>query len=558
MALLALALLEISMLAALAALNRLSQKNHGFVHVTSTLTNKDFEFVSLSNVLGEPFLWTTIPTLFMTLFALAWAGAVGAYAEEVPFRALRTNGGSSLEKSVLLDYRRYFGLYSWWLALRYKNVLLAFCILSSIVLQIVLVPISAHLFQVITPDFELDASLHQHSLYNDSPSIASIDYWPILGTVAAVRLFGGNWPLWTDGQHAIASFSLPHELPQANVSRVQFNTEAYGAILDCAMITDYNISKQYSSYENAITLTVSASDRGCDIAVDGGVGPGSQVYLKTQNILDCSASAGYSRIAFFAGTFSASATYKLADMSVISCIPRYYQSFGTVSAPAPFRPLSFQPHPGRAKIVRPSSWINFEEDMLALSNIGDNNSPDFTSQFGELILGIASTQGAPSNLSESNLSPPDSLMSAASSVFSSIYAILARTQYFQTLSTPIHVLGTVTTLETRLSVVSWSAYTAIAILAVLILLTIALAIVVHNQAPILAEEPHGVLGAASLLHGSNLWEIVHEANYDRDYQGQISEWLSAEYELGRETCGMDESGVISVKGMVKRLKRESQ
>jgi hypothetical protein len=316
------------------------------------------------------------------------------------------------------------------------------------------------------------------------------------------------------------------------------------------MITDYNISKRYSSYENSITLTVSASDRRCDIAVVGGVGPGSLVYLKTQNILDCSASAGYSRIAFFAGKFSATATYSLDDMSVISCIPRYYQSVGTVAAPATFRPLSFEPHPGTAKSVRPSSWINFEEGMLALSNIGDNNSPDFTSQFGELVLRIASTQGAASELS------PDSLMSSASSVFASIFAILARTQFFQTLSTPTDVIGTVTILETRLSVVSWSAYTAIAILAVLILLTIAMAIVVHKRAPVLAEEPRGVLGRASLLHGSNLWEIVHEANYDRNYQGKISKWLSGEYVLGGETCRMDESGVISVKGMVKRIQRE--
>ena len=530
----ALLLAEVGMVIVLAVLDNLSHKNQGFTSVKqSSPASTSLNPLSFHSAWSEGFLWTTLPTLLVTLFRLSWGSVVDAFADETPFRELQNRDGCTMEKSVLLNYRRYFSSYNWAIALKNGHVLLGFCMGFALVNTVVLVPLAAHLFEVVDPSFDLGATFPLKTSYNDSRLVASIDYQPILATVSAVRVHGGNWPLWTDGLYAFPAFGFPEKAStHANATQLRINITAHSADLSCEAVTDYTISRSPPDGDTA-TLTIHANDRGCDISIKGGLGPGNRVFLDTNSIVDCSEASGYSRISLFVGSYSATAPYLLDNMSVISCIPSYKETPGVVTAPPSFQPLSFNSNSGQSTDSRPSNWLDFEQDMLALSNIGDNNSPDFTSGFGSLML----------SLNPSSMLSSDILISSASTTFSSIFAILAANQLFQPLPAPETTLGTLTVSETRLSVVTWSAYTSITILAVLIVLTVSMIIVVPSRPSILPEQPRGVLGAASLLYNSALSQLIGEAHRTPGYTGQFYEWLKSSYGLGEERCRVTARGI---------------
>jgi hypothetical protein len=537
-------LAEICILVALAKLAGLSRKNQGFTSVDQS--SPIIKSLSFHSAWSEGFLWTTLPTLLMILFRLSWSSVVDALADEAPFRELQRESGCTMKQSVLLDYRRYSPFYSWVVALRNGNVLLGICMGLALVNTIVLVPIAAHLFQIVNPSFDRQASFLLTTSYNDSKIVASIDYAPILSVVSAVRVHGGNWPLWTDGVYAFPAFSIPASAStSANVTELRPNITGYSADLSCETVTDYIISRTPSDGGTA-TLAISANDRGCDISIKGGVAPGSRVFLKTNSIIDCSAASGYSRISFFTGSYSATAPYLLDSMRVISCIPRYKQTQGIVIAPPSLQPISFDQSLGQSTDSRPSNWRGFEQDMLTLSNIGDSSSPDFTSGFGELILSLARAGDS------SPVPSSETLISSASTTFSSIFAVLAVTQLFQPLSTPQSTPGALSVSETRLSVVLWSAYISIAILAILIVLNFTMIFYLSRKPSILPEEPRGVLGATSLLYNSGLRKLIVDANQTPGYQGEFYKWLEMNYVLGPEKCKVSEGRRIDVENLLKK------
>ncbi|KAK3723899.1 hypothetical protein LTR37_001383 [Vermiconidia calcicola] len=538
----ALVLVEVGMTVALALLDYYSRKEHGFVRISPA---SNASFFDLGSLQGRPFLWTSIPTLVMTLFGLAWASVLNSYAQEMPFRALQEHEGSTLKRTVLLDYRRYPLFYNWFVAWKNRHILLGFCMLSSLVVAVVLVPIASRLFQLTNPTFTSQVSLPLASEYNGSTEILQVDYVPILGTVSAVKVYNGLWPAWTDGLYAITTFGLPQELTNANVTLVELDTTAYAAKLNCKSVTDYTISRSPSNGDSAI-LRITAADRGCDIVLSGSVGGSSRNFLTTVATDDCPATAGFSRIAFYAGSYSAGAPYLLDNLTVVSCIPSYHQTRATVLATAALRPISIQAEQTLTD-ARPQHWRLFEGDMIAVSTL-DSMSPDYATQFGQLVLDTASRSYPQSFLSST------ALLDSASAAFSSVFAVFAATQLFQPLSTPSHGRGSVATSETRLATVAWSTYTSIAILVVLIVLTVSVARVVHQKAPCFQEEPQGVLGAASLLHGSNLGEYIREAHLNQN--GRIYEWLDSTFSLGAEVCRMRPGNVVHVEGLIYKQETE--
>ncbi|KAK5122870.1 hypothetical protein LTR85_003785 [Meristemomyces frigidus] len=536
-------MLQLGLLAALAVLIRLSHAGYGFVAVGEKfalgLSINDHES---RKTLSETFLWTTIPTLFMALFAMAWGSVVGAYAAEMPFIAL--GEGGTLQKTVCLDYRRLPSFYNYIVAWRNKHMLLGFCMFFAFLATVALVPLAAHLFQLITPVFTVSGLFPQTSVYSESKLVALIDYQPIIGIVSAVRVYKGNWPSWTDGIYAVSAFDRPVNVTSgANVTQFQVDTIAYSAGLDCQSLNEYSLSR-YPADGNTTTITLNASDRGCDIALTAGVSPGNTIYLKTVSNDNCPEGTGYSRISYLAGAYSASSTYLLDSISVISCIPSYAQTSGSVTGPPSFLPFSFQPGLATPLDARPYNWRLFEQQLIALSNIGNNNSPDFTSQFGDLILNMIDAQDAAHKLN------PSILISATATAFSSAFAILARTRLYQELPPGQSATGSVVYSQTRLATVAWSAYTSIAIVSVLVILTVNLIVAMRLKRPTLAEEPRGILCAAALLHGSGLQELVGNKQWRQNYEGRFYEWLQKEHNLGTERCELDTDDVIIVNRVV--------
>ena len=115
-----------------------------------------------------------------------------AFADGTPFKELQNRDGCMMEKSVLLDYRRHFSFYDWVIALKNGHALLGFCMGFALISTVALVPLAAHLFEGVDPDFDLRATLSLKTSYNDPILVASIDYHPIPTIVSAVRIHGGN------------------------------------------------------------------------------------------------------------------------------------------------------------------------------------------------------------------------------------------------------------------------------------------------------------------------------------------------------------------------------
>ncbi|KAH7333318.1 hypothetical protein BKA65DRAFT_432909 [Rhexocercosporidium sp. MPI-PUGE-AT-0058] len=536
-----LTLLEIGILVALGVLHHLSDKNQGFTSIKQNVViNASAGNHNLDSIWNIGFLWTSLPSLIMILFGLAWAAVVDSLAEETPMRELVRSGGSPMDKTLLLDYRRYMSFVRWFPAFKNHHIFLGFCLLLTTVNNIALLPLAARLFTPVPVALDKPGTFVLQTSYSTSAEIALVDYAPIFATVTAVRLHGGTWPTYTDGTYAYPTFIVP---TTANLTQSSLNATGYGADLDCVNVQVYNISR-LDDTSGSGTISVSATDRGCDISFKGGVGPGSKTFLKTQSTIDCQQDAGFSRVSYFVGSYAPSASYLLDDLSVVSCKPNYKQTQGTLTAPPSLNPLSFHTQ-NQFNDARIDNWRGYEQDMLSLSNIGNSDSPDFTSAFGELILGISRQRNPNSPLS------PDALIASSAEAFSSVFAVFAKVHLFNALATDENVSGVLTVSETRLMVVTWSAYTSIAILAVLTILTILMIFYLVKHKPVCPEEPCGIAGYASLLYDSNTYHtLLTEANQSPGYDGKFYEWLANSYLLGSERCTLNQANrVIDIQGL---------
>ncbi|OQN95723.1 hypothetical protein B0A48_18263 [Cryoendolithus antarcticus] len=546
LSLLSMAVVEIGIITALVTLLVLSNRRQGFVAI-----GKEFD-VSLSvnsmhlqRTFGKSFLWTSLPAFLMTLLSLGFAAIVGSYSEELPYRNL--HDGGSIDRTVCLDYRRYPMLYKYWPAWKNRNLTLGFGAFLAFLTTIVLVPLAAHLFQPVYPPFAMRKDFPVMSVYNASSPLAIVDYAPIIGIVAAVRVYGGNWPKWTDGAYAVAEHNRPQGLSSSlNLTELQISASGYAATLDCRSLVEYSLARNPPDGDTA-TLALDALDMGCNVSLTAGVGPGNEIYLASVSNTNCPEGSGISRIAFLAGRYSSSSTYLLEDMNVIACMPSYSQTSGSIVSSPGFDSTRFEPIASISE-MRPDGWALFEKQLVTLSNIGNNNSPDFTSQFGQLILDVARSKNA------SLVLDTGMLLETIPSVFQSVYAVLARTRMFTKLpeDQPRTDTGLIIYSESRLATVSWSSDITIAIIAALTVFTIWLAVLVPRKNPMLAEEPRGILSGAALLANSDLQQYIREPEWREQYGGRLHKWLKRKFDLGKERCTMDEHGIIKVSGLKDR------
>jgi hypothetical protein len=103
---------------------------------------------------------------------------------------------------------------------------------------------------------------------------------------------------------------------------VTAQTEAYSANLNCTALSNSRLSLK------DVRLTMTASDRGCDVTTDFVVEETQKVYFKTSSITTCSADAWYGRLVFVAAEYSSTSATKVSNVSVLSCVTNYRASSG--------------------------------------------------------------------------------------------------------------------------------------------------------------------------------------------------------------------------------------
>jgi hypothetical protein len=115
----------------------------------------------------------------------------------------------------------------------------------------------------------------------------------------------------------------------------------------------------------------------------------------------------------------------------------------------------------------------------------------------------------------------ENLIKAASTVYPAVYTMLCLDRFYPRLAQPIQQEGVLYIPENRLHIVEPVAIVMLVVLAILIVETIYLIIYLHKHPSILAEEPVGLVGAANLLHGSNISCLVAKFHHEPGFDGRL-------------------------------------
>ncbi|KAK1997391.1 hypothetical protein LX36DRAFT_73448 [Colletotrichum falcatum] len=510
--LLAFAVVDFAVAITIIALTITSAQRDGFVTISThntTATDREATVFNIPWNLG--LLWTSLPSLAFSLFGAYWAWIAGSIAERQPYVELRRDGGSGAGTSVLLDYRVVAAIWRWWGAFRKSHFTVGSTGLLSVFLTYLVGPLAARLFAAQTVAVAVAAPIYYTKDYNVDNINATLDWRPVLDTVAATLLYGGNNIPWTDTERAFRPFAVGSGSDSSAKSDVAANTTAYSGYLSCELVGDYTIASSGDS------VTVSGNDRGCDFKQNFPVVETQEIYLKTTVDFDCSAEAHYSRLVFTAAEYSASARNKIDNISVISCATGYRQASGTcrVTSPkgAPAVVSSFV-EAGQPDTRRPKLWRVFEQGILGPVTFNPQAKWS-TSDMGSLVLYYAQRARPSDPLG------PAALMEAIPTVFTAIYMNAVAIHGFEPARDAEAAAGTAFVPATRLFVVSWVAYLIVAFLAVALCAVVFLFFRLQDCPSILTEEPRGLLSMAAVLEKSELLDIASDMRQERGFDGEV-------------------------------------
>ncbi|GKT44400.1 uncharacterized protein ColSpa_04581 [Colletotrichum spaethianum] len=507
--LLTFAVFDVSLAITIIALTIASSQKNGFVTVSTdsiASTGQNSDIVSLIWNLGV--LWTSLPSFVFSLFGAYWAWISASLAERQPYVELRKDGGAEARKSILLDYRVVATVWRWWGAFQKSHFTVGSMTMLSLFLTYLIAPLAARLFVAQGVTLSEPAPITYNKAYNIDNINATLDWRPVLDTVSATLLYGGNSIPWTDKERAFRPFVVDPLL--ANKSDMAANTTAYSGYLNCELVKDYAITSSGDSVE------VSGNDRGCDFKQSFTVVKTQEIYLKTTVDFDCSAQAYYSRLVFTAAKYSDSAPNNIDDISVISCATGYRQVAGTlrVSPSKDVPTVASFVETSEPDTSRPKLWRVFEQGILGPVTFNPQAKWS-TSDMGNLIL-YYTQRAQPSNRLGS-----DALMEAIPKVFTAIYLNAVAIHGFDPLPDLETATGTAFVPTTRLFVISWVAYVIITFLAIALCSVGFVFFRLQGTPSILTEEPQGLLSLAAILDKSELLGIASKIRQEKGFDGKI-------------------------------------
>jgi hypothetical protein len=279
-----------------------------------------------------------------------WDSTVAAFADRQPYVDLKKERGRPAKATIMLDYKTEPALWAYILAFKNRHYILGLCMVSSVLLALLVVPLVAFLFT--TDSFASNTVLPVSIVTSFDPK-SVVSYPPdlrlSLNSAAAMRLQDGRGPSWTDGE-----FAFPKFLPSIKVGdgNATIETIAYSAHIDCEYMPESDYEKTVlppgtPGYPPRVTtFQVAANDRGC--AITGTISvttvsefpdlpdiPGMPGLNPPQNILKawptftCSADSGWSRLSILTARYVNSST-GITNFSLISCIPSYRMTPGNL------------------------------------------------------------------------------------------------------------------------------------------------------------------------------------------------------------------------------------
>jgi Protein of unknown function (DUF3433) len=531
--------IEVSLIVVVATLNAISQKSSGFVRLQSPPTFLAKHPALAKAIWSQGILYTALPAFLMTIYRMMWESAVTAFADRQPYVDLKKSRGGSAEATIMLDYRAFPAIWAWAKAFQNGHLLLSACMFLSLVLSLAAVPLTSFLFTDASFKLNNTFPLSFTTSFDEVVFPELPNFRQTLEFAAAMRIYDGSAPPWTHEEYAFPRFNPLSETGTANLS---VETTAYSAYLDCKTVpsSEYNLTRVESKDTPipAEMFMISAQDRDCAISSSFALQHRSKV-LKSSVTIECSMAAHRSRLIIVsASTQGISQPGSDANISLISCIPSYWQTPGTLTVMNGLTtgPLirSFSPSANKEMEFRPETlWRTFEtelQNLICYEPTVDIDSNDF----GRYVYSLAAKNNPSSPLD------PRAITDAISVLFAACFAVLSSTQLFKPMLTPKNSTGISSTPVSRIIVVPPVAYTIIVMLTIIAVLNIGLFLYSRRES-ILLEEPAGLVAHAGILHGSDdIKKIVEEVKVNPTFDGRT---LSAVKRL----CNLEQTSCSAVR-----------
>ncbi|PVH77317.1 hypothetical protein DL98DRAFT_638531 [Cadophora sp. DSE1049] len=508
---------EIALFCGIIALFALSILRSGFVNVgRQSISDPAFSFRGAVER-GRPLLWTSVPTLIFMLYRIFRGSVIDSLIVETPYMELNKATiahPTKVEKSVYLDYRTSFAVVAWYKAFKNQHRFLGSCMLLSFVVSIILVPLAARLFAEGEELLPTDATINLFSAYEPPYNMSDIDYAGLMDAVSASWIHNASYPPGTDG-----TFALPQISPARNRQNytITLDVTCPQLSLDCQAISSPATSTKIET-DSIIRTKFSAIDRGCSISGDMLSRSQWSAYLRAFSESSCAESAGTSRVFFFYASYSGSSG-ELDGTTLVSCIPSYWNVTGTLNVisnvgfTGRFEIPAFSPKSPKVTQLPAFARQQFESAIMNVMTINTGSEINSPNRLAELVARYITAKG----LERSETA----LIKAATTIYPAIYTMLNVGYFYPDLPSPVQRQGIIRIPENRLHVVPYASITMLVILGMLIVETVCLICFVFRHESILAEEPIGLIGAANLLHNSNISDVVSSFHSGRDLDGRL-------------------------------------
>ena len=491
---------QAAVLATIITLTVISELSDGF----ATVSTKNIPGFA-GRFLHRQLLWTTLPAFVLALVNLTYTMVVNTAAERQPYEELVDKPKRSTAKlTILLDYASYPPLYNWWVAFRNGHPHLGGAMLVLFLCSFSLVPLTGGLFRPAeTQELDNDVALQMLNRADFFTLDMRTNLQPTVDLSGAINAYGAQPLAWMTSKYAFDPF-VTAEAPK--VGNITATTSAYHVEPNCRSIDS---AARNSSGLGSISFQF--VDRGCQVVTNNWTTAAERdTYSFTWFQLCSDSLLPLDRVGMFSGIYAAGEQNNLANISVISCLPEYYNT--TVNLTMAFDAL------GARRFVSTSEGAPTQMRMLNLRSVSQYLPNYRQSDLADAITGDTlgnAVHSYASALSPSSEFQPEVYRQATEDIFQTMFAGLVSTQLQQPRPAIVDLNGQQTRLATHLYVSLPVAAVICTLLLFMIICTIILIWHVERSSVALAEEAVGIFGKALVLLRSDVMDFARhvEARY---------------------------------------------
>lgn len=410
---------------------------------------------------------------------------------------------STAKLTLLLDYRQFLPVEDFIRAFSNKHYVLGVCIIIRILL-ILAVTLSAAILSVVTVPIEYDMTVNVTSYFDTYQADGmKAPLRPAFDVSSSTLIYGAEPIAWTTFNYSFQPFQTS---PNLGNGSIKARTEAYSARLDCAAVPYQQayaagaISVTPPDNLNASYLTINFIQEGCEIRHGFGLSTQKEQVARMFAVTNCPgplSGRGRTRLGMLAGQYDGNALLHLANLSIISCLPSFWNTTGEVTVATSDtggvgKILSFEPDGPDVEI-----FPTFRQpllDKLPQNVIQDVDSNYDMDSMARLAFNYATIRNRDSPFDNATL------ITSLNVAFRAFYASFITTVAYFPTDAPTPVAATLIRAEPRLFVISAVAFPVVGILAAAMLATCWVAVYAHRNRAVLREKVDPVvLGHAQLI-----------------------------------------------------------